>query len=208
MKTIQYKTVDKSNWGQGPWQNEPDKVQWLDKATGLPCLIVRQPMSGHFCGYVGVPKGHPAFGKDDTDVSVHGGQNFSSKCQPHDRKQFEKWRAMMLNQKKDLAKYPRGDAAWYWRTYGHLFDDFEAWQKHQIASTVCHTVSPDEDDCVWWLGFDCAHSGDVTPGLNAMLRDLPRMPKLSFRRHDTYKTITYVRKQVRELARQLKEMAA
>lgn len=88
MKTIEYRTIDKSSWElRGPWDNEPDKVQWQDADTGLPCLIVRHPSSGHFCGYVGVAEGHPAFGKDYEDesvgdVRVHGGLTFANKCQP------------------------------------------------------------------------------------------------------------------------------
>jgi hypothetical protein len=38
MDTIEYRTIDKSQWGPGPWQDEPDKKQWQDEATGLPCL--------------------------------------------------------------------------------------------------------------------------------------------------------------------------
>lgn len=44
---------------EGPWQQEPDKVQWVDEATGLPCLVVRA-QDGHLCGYVGVDSEHPA----------------------------------------------------------------------------------------------------------------------------------------------------
>lgn len=40
MQTIEYTTIDKSSWGNEPWQNEPDKKQWQDKATLLPCLVV------------------------------------------------------------------------------------------------------------------------------------------------------------------------
>lgn len=67
--------------GVGPWNNEPDKAQWVDDATGLDCLIVRNH-GGALCGYVGVPEGHPAYGKDyDTvDVLVHGGLTFASLC--------------------------------------------------------------------------------------------------------------------------------
>ena len=62
MERIEYRdVVDKSQWGDGPWQSEPDKIQWQDAATGLPCLIVRGPV-GALCGYVGVPKTHPAYG--------------------------------------------------------------------------------------------------------------------------------------------------
>lgn len=82
MEMREHRTVDKSEWGDGPWQNEPDKVQWQDEATGLPCLIVRGPQ-GALCGYVGVAEGHPAFEKhydDVPDMVVHGGLTFADHC--------------------------------------------------------------------------------------------------------------------------------
>lgn len=30
--------VDKSSWGDGPWQQEPDRAEWTHR--GLPCLAV------------------------------------------------------------------------------------------------------------------------------------------------------------------------
>lgn len=83
METKEYRTVDKTKWGAGPWQNEPDKVQWQDEVTGLPCLIVRGPV-GSWCGYVGVNQGHSLYLKDydEAEVSVHGGLTFSNKCEP------------------------------------------------------------------------------------------------------------------------------
>lgn len=85
MQTLEYTTVDKSTWGEGEWQNEPDKKQWLDPATNLPCLIVRSPHSGALCGYVGVSKSHPYYKKDydDCDVDVHGGLTFANTCSPN-----------------------------------------------------------------------------------------------------------------------------
>ena len=88
----EYRTIDKTEWGPGPWQDEPDKVQWQDEATGLPCLAVRVPDTGHWCGYVGVSGGHPLFhvsyqDYDRVDVRVHGGLTFSDACShgPEDR---------------------------------------------------------------------------------------------------------------------------
>lgn len=89
--------LNKSTWGDGPWQKEPDKIQWTDERTGLPCLGVRHPTSGHWCGYVGVSEGHPAFGlhynKADAlaepdengyhGLDVHGGLTFSDFCDEH-----------------------------------------------------------------------------------------------------------------------------
>lgn len=96
--------IAKTAWDDGPWQNEPDKAQWQDKATDLVCLAVRVPWSGHWCGYVGVPEGHPYFNvgydqcikrdceerqdtgwcdheKPETTMEVHGGLTFSDFCQ-------------------------------------------------------------------------------------------------------------------------------
>lgn len=42
MQTKQWTTIDKSAWPRGAWDDEPDKVQWQDPATGLPCLIDRK----------------------------------------------------------------------------------------------------------------------------------------------------------------------
>jgi hypothetical protein len=79
--TIEYRTADKSSWPRGPWDNEPDKKQWLDEATGYACLFVRNEQ-GALCGYVGVPKGHPWHGQDYDHISAdaHGGLTFSAGC--------------------------------------------------------------------------------------------------------------------------------
>jgi len=62
----------------GPWWDEPDKVQWVDRATGLDCLINRNQM-GAWCGYVGLPPGHPWRGAgtyDQINATVHGGLTY------------------------------------------------------------------------------------------------------------------------------------
>lgn len=152
MERIEYRDViDKSKWRRGPWDSEPDKVQWPDAATGLPCLIVRGPC-GNLCGYVGVPPGHPLYERDcdDCPVMAHGGLTFSDRCQsgrPEDR-------------------------------------------------GVCHRPAPGESDDVWWLGFDCAHWGDLVPSYpNVGMPD------------ELYRDIGYVTDQCRSLAAQLAYVA-
>lgn len=84
MKTIEYTFVDRSDWRRGPWDSEPDKVQWQDEETGFPCLAVRTGY-GTWCGYVGVAEGHPWFQRhyrELEDVEVHGGLTFSDFCAP------------------------------------------------------------------------------------------------------------------------------
>jgi hypothetical protein len=88
--TREWTTVDKADWGEGPWATEPDKVQWIDEATGLDCLIHRGPQ-GALCGYVGLPPEHPCHGvvedrvKVETDdgpdyPDVHGGLTYANLC--------------------------------------------------------------------------------------------------------------------------------
>lgn len=151
MKTIIETVVDKSKWQEGPWQSEPDKKQWLDQATGFPCLIVRQIRLGHLCGYVGVPAIHPWFGKQP-DVNVHGGATYGNKCTNH----------------------------------------------------ICHEVESGEDDNIWWVGFDAAHSGDrtmLTDLHTEVFKDLKSFPH----DWDTYKDFAYMENECRSLAKQAKE---
>jgi hypothetical protein len=77
--------MDRTGWGPGPWDGEPDKVSWTDEATGLPCLATRgNPLQGSWCGYVAVNPDHLFHGLcyDDEliDVRVHGGLTFASSC--------------------------------------------------------------------------------------------------------------------------------
>lgn len=133
MKTMEWRTIDKSDWPRGQWDDEPDKMQWQDEATGLPCLIVRGP-AGALCGYVGVGPTHPWFGIGYSEcpsvcedvycdhspgaaVRCHGGLTFSDKCD-------------------EEASEGRG---------------------------ICHIAEPGDFEPAWWFGFDCGHSCDLIP---------------------------------------------
>lgn len=75
----------------GPWDDEPDREE--SRWCGLPVLVKRGP-SGAWCGYVGVPPGHPWHGKSygdalcghdgcyehHIDVDVHGGLTYAAPC--------------------------------------------------------------------------------------------------------------------------------
>ena len=73
--------MDKSSWGEGPWANEPDHVEF--EVEGFPCIAHRAEITGSWCGYVAVPPGHPwhgqGYGAIDT-ANVHGGLTYSAKC--------------------------------------------------------------------------------------------------------------------------------
>jgi hypothetical protein len=73
---------NKSGWGTGPWNNEPDRKDFTHE--GYACFLLRNNV-GVWCGYVGVPSSHPLYGvtHNDVDVEVHGGLTYSNKCDGH-----------------------------------------------------------------------------------------------------------------------------
>lgn len=75
---------DKSSWGPGLWQNEPDRVDF--EAHGLACMLIRNSM-GNWCGYAAVERTHPLYEKHYNEVfgaiEVHGGLTYSDKCAGH-----------------------------------------------------------------------------------------------------------------------------
>lgn len=139
--------VDRDRWPVGPWDGEPDRVEW--RSHGMPCLAVRNRM-GAWCGYVAVGAGHPDHGRDysDVDADVHGGLTYSDRC----------------------------------------------------AGPICHVPKAGEEDAVWWLGFDCAHAGDLVPALVATIGR-------GMFGADRYRSLAYVRAEVERLAEQLAERA-
>lgn len=75
--------VDRTGWPSGPWDDEPDQLEWqlADPPYWLG-LILRND-HGALCGYVGIPPEHPFHGRhwhgDDPigSLHVHGGVTFT-----------------------------------------------------------------------------------------------------------------------------------
>lgn len=91
-------------------------------------------------------------------------------------------------------------------------------QKDDKEHGICHVSEPGREDNIWWLGFDCAHLGDISPGGRSALRDLGNMAgaivgmdKASSswledrERGETYKTFKWVKQEVTNLAKQVKD---
>lgn len=64
-------------WPSGPWDSEPDRIEWIHK-SGAPLLMTRN-CQGAWCGYVGLLPGHPnyGYGVGDLDAAVHGGITYA-----------------------------------------------------------------------------------------------------------------------------------
>lgn len=66
---------------------------------------------------------------------------------------------------------------------------------------ICHIPKPGEADDVWWLGFDCGHSYDLSPAYHASFKSF------SFSAECVYRDMEYVLKETVELAKQAKAAA-
>lgn len=221
----------KENWGKGPWQNEPDKMQWTvefavqrpgsRRRFKMPAIAVRGPM-GAWCGYVGVTKGHPFFGVTYSSCSK------GCAVEPHKpttdediaNAKTDAERNLMIAGKKfeetDLSKRMREEHPRFVCDYdaehspesvlnvhgGITYSDF-----CQEGGQICHVPRKGETGQVYWFGFDCSHAWDQIPAMDALhketeLRTGFRWPH-HFRMRDVYRNKTYVRRETERLARQL-----
>lgn len=108
---------------------------------------------------------------------------------------------------------------WHRKEYGDIGVEVHGGLTYgqECQGHVCHVPKPGEPDDVWWLGFDCAHSGDIVPGMVLCEQMLdkadkedgepprPRIPNPYFA--ESYKNIAYVRAETERLAEQAKAAA-
>lgn len=68
-------------------------------------------------------------------------------------------------------------------------------QEQDDEHGICHTPEPGQPERVWWLGFDCAHCGDVSPGFRSF--------RGTHGTYEIYRRLVYVKDECASLARQL-----
>lgn len=183
--------TDRSKWPSGPWDGEPDKKQWMDPATGLPCLIHRGP-TGALCGYVGVPPGHALY-KQGYSMRVPKPEGFE------ERVIDEKVGRLVLLCEALREADGLVSLKIVVQVHGGLTYANECGPVRENGHGICHLPEPGKPDSVWWFGFDCAHAGDVCPGYGT---DFPRWDD------EQYRDIAYVTNECTQLAAQLKEWKA
>lgn len=80
---------------------------------------------------------------------------------------------------------------------------------------ICHVPEPGESEEAWWLGLDCCHAWDYSPGLEATVASAAgramRFPGADLLGnglfHETYRDLTYIQGEVESLAQQLADRA-
>lgn len=218
--------VDRTDWPSGPWDDEPDRLEWRDEATGLPSLVVRNVTTGSLCGYVGVHTGHPLF-------ALHYPQCVE-RCPPR----YPPTKDQIRRAKKEAERDPHGFQRIFLmgdrifrrsaKRYGYRrpMGDYQCRSGHDTPGGVlevhggitfsdscfgpiCHAREPGERR-VWWFGFDASHAFDVMPGLLRFREPIAtRITKSSpggpydLLLHDIYRDVTYVKSECASLARQL-----
>jgi hypothetical protein len=76
--------------------------------------------------------------------------------------------------------------------------------KDACREDICHKGNGDE---VQWIGFDCAHAGDLVPGVSAAYGFLPPGFMGDWMRDDTYRTASWVRDECARIAKQARDAA-
>ena len=104
---------------------------------------------------------------------------------------------------------------WHGKPYGEVrvvpTEDRDEWPdvhggltySESCAGAICHVPKPGESDDVWWLGFDCNHSGDLSLFDYAHRSDLTDFKfggGLSWT--SLYRDLAYVRRETERLAEQ------
>lgn len=124
---------------ENAWEDEPDQEDF--ESHGLKCQIRRVSWSGHLCGYVGVPKSHPWFGKSYNDDVP------STRALLEREIDIDKIGVINLL----CADTPTEDA-----TRIVLLID--------VHGGLTYSESGGEHlEGLWVFGFDCAHAGDLSP---------------------------------------------
>lgn len=159
-----------------PWFQEDNRVDF--QAEGFKCCMRRGPL-GSWCGYVGIPPSHPWHGKCYTN-EVKPTIDMLGPRDTLDHNPIDVLcMALGSTQPEDSLSITL-----CMRVHGGL--------------TYAKNKEPyGKPDGLWWFGFDCAHSGDLIPGM------------LEYGHNDTdiYRDQQYVVAEVQSLAAQLAKVA-
>lgn len=173
----EFGTVDRTDWLSGPWDGEVDYLAWEDPETRYSCAIIRSGWSGHLCGYVQVPESHRlrGVGHNEPQVQVPAG-----------------WMNRKVNVAQDIG---------YLNLLCAAVKSSEDWSLASLDLLLyCHGgLTYGSGNGNGWLGFDCAHAGDLSPGLTR------ENLKHSWHKDDVYRDISFVRAECSRLARQIWE---
>ena len=132
---------DRRPYGEGPWENEPDRVAWTDATTGYACLILRQ-RNGALAGYVAIGSSHPlwCYERDaippELGITPHRGLDYAALCDQYEAPEVR------------ICHVGHGQRA------------------QQTTPLSADSDAAGHADA-WWFGFTCDKVGDLLPKGNS-----------------------------------------
>jgi hypothetical protein len=152
------------------------------KHTELICCIQRFPAFGSYNAYVGIPAGHPFYGKDwnykvkaSLDEVKFNGNYMALLCSALGSEDFEEEVPLSL----------------FLQCHGGV----------TYAKTCCPGIDQDVIGDLWWFGFDTAHAGDY----KVFETDIDRKYPI-YNEDEPYRDFDYVKNEVKKLAEQLAKL--
>ena len=173
---------------------DPEKRYIIEREfehAGYKCVVIFGNV-GHRCGYVGIPKNHPLYGKD------YGDHLEIKKSDVVDRAVSGIF--PLIGACLDEDERIRIEA--YFQCHGGI----------TYAGGGEHSDCPIESD-LWWFGFDCGHAGDKSD-LDYAIQKFPshrkgyqlrKIVESKYLIDDVIRTEEYVADECKKLAGQLKE---
>jgi len=179
------------NIGQGPWDNEPDRLEF--EAHGLRCVISRTEHSGNLCGYVRIGEAHPLFGVGYHEKSDALAEALTQRTEMPIGK-MPPMTLVLCSMDDDIPPTP--DVVF--DVHGGITYSGEYPCGWFVTSERSGALgfAPNEG---WWFGFDCAHCNDMSPGGH-------ERHGWSVCRDEVYRDMDYVKSETERLAKQLVEL--
>jgi hypothetical protein len=90
--------VDRQGWAEGPWDHEPDQLEWLEQ--GVYCCLSRQRVTGRWQGYIALPETHLWHKSSYRSLNKH----FGDKLPAHGGVSYSRFRGSYPFRYADVSK--------------------------------------------------------------------------------------------------------
>lgn len=187
--------VDRSKWPNpygGAWDGEPDFAQWRDTESGYLCRVSRNGFGGVWCGYVGLTAEHPLYRVSYSQPAqcLTGLLDAMKERPMRENAGVSLMLGLMMGKVEPIA--------------AHVLDvhgDVTFAGEHTKFDKDHPTLGGGEalPDGLWWIGFDCGHSGDLCPAHGGIIREVLA--------GGVYRTMDWVMIETERLAIQLRKVA-